>query len=55
MRAIAPGFKPEIDGEAWVVVKAAHKLDDNGLVASLELGCQPKGVDSAPEGPAATQ
>jgi len=48
--ATVRGFKQEIDGEAWIVVKASHKLvGDTGLTTALELECKPDGVDSAPE------
>lgn len=44
------GFKRQIDGTDWIVVKAEHRLGDNGLTTSLELECKPEGVDNAPEG-----
>ena len=31
------GFKPEIDGTAWLVKTVEHNLDDSGLITRLEL------------------
>ena len=31
------GFKAEIDGTEWLIVKVNHKLDGNGFTTSLEL------------------
>jgi phage protein D len=47
MSVSVSGFKPQIDGTAWIVVKIEHVLAEQGLVshASLEMG----GGDSAIE------
>src|SRR5450830_495403 len=31
------GFKPEIDGTQWLVVKLSHQLGDGGLVTRVEM------------------
>ena len=31
------GFKPEIDGTQWLVVKLSHQLGDGGLLTRVEM------------------
>lgn len=31
------GFKPEIDGQAWLIAEVTHTLDENGLGTKLKL------------------
>lgn len=47
--ATVRGFKPDIDHEAWIVVRAEHRLGDGGFTTVLELECKPAGIGSAPE------
>lgn len=35
------GFKPEIDGEKWLVTEVSHRLDSGGYVCSLNLEALP--------------
>jgi len=35
--AIVSGFKPAIDNTGWIVTKATHSLDDNGIGTALEF------------------
>ena len=37
------GFKPEIDGTEWLVVKVTHSLGDQGLTTRLEAELQGSG------------
>jgi len=41
------GFKPEIDGEDWLITKVSHRLSNSGLTTDLELEL---GLDSAADG-----
>lgn len=50
LTATVRGFKADIDGSDWIVVRAEHRLADSGLTTRVELESQPEGVDSAPEG-----
>lgn len=45
--AAVRGFKPEIDNEQWIVVRAEHTLTDGGLVTRLELEIKPGGLADA--------
>ncbi|GAA5784871.1 phage late control D family protein [Chitiniphilus shinanonensis] len=38
------GFKPEIDGEGWLVVRVVHTLGGGGFTTALELELQPAPV-----------
>ncbi|MCL1962474.1 MAG: contractile injection system protein, VgrG/Pvc8 family [Desulfovibrionaceae bacterium] len=42
------GFKPEIDGEGWLVVSVEHSLGDGGFTTRIEMELQ----GSAPDGDA---
>lgn len=35
------GFKPEIDGEKWLITEVSHRLDGGGYVCSLNLEALP--------------
>ena len=35
------GFKPEIDGEKWLITEVSHRLDSGGYVCSLNLEALP--------------
>ena len=37
MRVTLAGFKPEIDATRWLVDRATHRLDTNGLITELQL------------------
>jgi phage protein D len=47
--ATVRGFKADIDGSEWIVVRVEDRLGDAGYTTSLELECKPAGVDNAPE------
>lgn len=36
------GFKPEIDSEKWVCVRATHRLDDGGFTTTADLEIRPE-------------
>lgn len=44
MLAKIAGFKPEIDGTDWTIVKVTHNLNDSGFTTALELEIKIDGV-----------
>lgn len=47
--ATVHGFKPDIDGEEWIVVRSECRLGDGGFTTSIELECKPEGAENTPE------
>lgn len=48
------GFKTEIDAADWIITRATHSLDDNGLITALDLEFKPDSNDpdiTVPEDP----
>ncbi|PHM30144.1 contractile injection system protein, VgrG/Pvc8 family [Xenorhabdus innexi] len=43
------GFKPEIDGTDWTIVKVTHNLNDSGFTTSLDLEVKLDEVEIKPE------
>ncbi|ULU25017.1 hypothetical protein [Dyella terrae] len=42
------GFKAKIDGEAWTVQRAEHKMSHGGLTTQLEMESNPNDLAGAP-------
>lgn len=40
------GFKPEIDGQDWLVAEVTHTLDDGGLITKLQMECGEKAQEA---------
>lgn len=38
---IVKGFKPEIDGTSWIIVRCTHNLSTSGFTTSLEMEIKP--------------
>nr|WP_274539929.1 phage late control D family protein [Xenorhabdus mauleonii] len=47
---VLKGFKEEIDGTGWTLVKVTHNLNDSGFTTSLDLEIKIDEVEIKPEG-----
>lgn len=47
--ATVSGFKRDIDGEEWIVVRAESRMDEKAFTTALTLERKPQGVNNAPD------